>query len=314
MSTHAHDHEHGRWPFLGRVKAIFLAVSAVAGAIGAIVALWPSPDPGDSAKFSNVLVMTNVPLGEFNARSEFARAPRGSLPSRIVELAGITSAHAQEPVDPTTTPATTPTATTTTPATTPTTTPTTTTTTPGKAVLDPEQPVVLPEAATAEKFKRKAATVVDIVERSSDATLSCEQEVCPAMAPLIAAAATDETGAQVKSSTAAERLVGLLNDVRKSKDETPEPLGALVTFEVELKGLRGKEVLVDWSIFSAGKRLFGQWLANNLAYRLKARTESDIASMDVWVPMPKQAGPFRVRLTLTADGTRLTHTFTEPFG
>jgi hypothetical protein len=74
-------------------------------------------------------------------------------------------------------------------------------------------------------------------------------------------------------------------------------------------------VLVGWSIWDAGSehRLFGRWLATNLAYRLKASSEKDVASLDIWVPLPKDEGPFFVRLTLTADGTRLAHIDTDEF-
>ena len=75
-----------------RVVKVVIAAGAVATSIGAIVALWPDPDPPPAvldASFSEITVDEDIPLGEFKARDEeldgsAARDPAGA------QLAAIT--------------------------------------------------------------------------------------------------------------------------------------------------------------------------------------------------------------------------------
>ena len=51
----------------------------------------------------------------------------------------------------------------------------------------------------------------------------------------------------------------------------------------------------------------------NLAYRLVAEAESDSTTQDIWIPLPRSAGPFFVRVLVKVDGTRLDSEDSDPF-
>jgi hypothetical protein len=141
----------------------------------------------------------------------------------------------------------------------------------------------------------------------------CGDKVCSGLVQIISAAATNAEGDLIPDSEAAPRVDSVLRSLRRTP--SGEPLGVLVSFDVELLGLRDEEILVRWSIWneSGPRRLFGDWLSSNVAYRLTASSEDDATSLDIWVPLPKGEGTYFVRLVLTADGTRLARRDTEPF-
>jgi hypothetical protein len=87
-----------------------------------------------------------------------------------------------------------------------------------------------------------------------------------------------------------------------------------VTADLELAGLRGKPVLLSWSMWQQGgnKRLYGDWLNRNLAYRLEATTDRD-TTLDLWIPLPKAPGPYFVRVDLTAGRSTLASADSQPF-
>jgi hypothetical protein len=64
-----------------------------------------------------------------------------------------------------------------------------------------------------------------------------------------------------------------------------------VTADLELAGLRGKPVLLSWSMWQQGgnKRLYGDWLNRNLAYRLEATTDRD-TTLDLWIRCRRHPG------------------------
>ncbi len=119
-------------------------------------------------------------------------------------------------------------------------------------------------------------------------------------------------GEPVPPAVAAENVVKLLKDSRSiAADETTpdrqEPLGVIISADVELSGLRGKEVLLNWSMWQAGGdvRLHGEWLNRNLAYRLQPTTHRDTTTVDLWIPLPRPPGPYLVRVEMTTDGIGL---------
>jgi hypothetical protein len=99
------------------------------------------------------------------------------------------------------------------------------------------------------------------------------------------------------------------------RDEDAEPLGVVVIADVELVGLRGKPVTLSWSMWQTGGdvRLHGDWLNNNLAYRLKAVTDHDTVTIDLWVPLPRPPGPYLVQVDINAESARLASAHSEPF-
>ena len=83
-----------------------------------------------------------------------------------------------------------------------------------------------------------------------------------------------------------------------------QPLGELVSVDMELAGLQGQPVLLSWSIFQKDgpSHLSAKWIGNFVAYRLDATTNDDTGTLEMWIPLPKQHGPYFVRLTLTTTG------------
>jgi hypothetical protein len=142
----------------------------------------------------------------------------------------------------------------------------------------------------------------------------CGSNVTPL---IVTTVAEDPNGAVVPPVVAANRLIGILGATR-TVIERPgtqsggpgtqsEPLGELVNVNVELSGLRGQPVLLLWSIFQKGGRsnLFGKWLSDFVAYRLAATTNDDTGTLEMWIPLPKQPGPYFIHLTLTTSGANL---------
>jgi hypothetical protein len=152
-----------------------------------------------------------------------------------------------------------------------------------------------------------------VFEGKGDLNIRCGDRVCASVVPFVSGAATNATGDLIPENRVAPRLLSLLKSWRTSP--TGDPLGVLVSFDVELLGLRDKDVLVRWSIWktSGGQPLFGPWLSRNVAYRLKASAEEDATTQDIWVPLPKSGGSYFVRLILTADGNNLASGRTRTF-
>lgn len=154
----------------------------------------------------------------------------------------------------------------------------------------------------------------------------CKDPAHPCVLYKIAGAeAIGPDGKPVEPEVAAEQLVELLQDTRRAGgDGSPagdgsrasEPVGVLVTVNLELVGLRDQEVRLTWSMLAgkgAHKRLYGDWLNDNLAYRLKAGSNRDTAFEYIWIPLPKPPGPYYVRVELTADGAPLKSEASDPF-
>ena len=94
-----------------------------------------------------------------------------------------------------------------------------------------------------------------------------------------------------------------------------QPLGELVSVDLELAGLKGQPVFLSWAIFQkeGPSHLSGRWLSNFVAYRLEAKTNDDTGTLEMWVPLPKQKGPYFIRVTLTTGGANLASMNSNPF-
>lgn len=95
-----------------------------------------------------------------------------------------------------------------------------------------------------------------------------------------------------------------------------EPLGELISINLELSGLMGQPVFLSWSIFqeSGPNHLSSKWLGNFIAYRLLAATDDDTGTLEMWIPLPRQQGPYFVHLTMMTDHAGLASMNSGPFG
>jgi hypothetical protein len=137
----------------------------------------------------------------------------------------------------------------------------------------------------------------------------------------------------VPAAVAANSIIGILGQTRtvSARSDGPsgapsgpsgapsaqkDPLGELVSVNLELVGLRGQPVLLSWSIFQEGghTNLFGTWLRDFVAYRLEATTNDDTSTLEMWIPLPKLPGPYFTHLSLTTDGAGLASVNSDVFG
>jgi hypothetical protein len=377
-----------RW--WNRITATIITLGALAGAIGAILALRPSPDPQDSARLIAVHVTPQVPLSEYRQRSATMvpqpsghglgrQRDRGALPP-AAGLARATDNQPPSPVtrftaarvlqpDPTTSPTdpapdtsaqepppsddtassspdtASPDTSTPDTASPDTSTPdTSTSSTTGPlatsevGTLSSSVGLAVPSAFQQEGFDAYAQEVLELAAAQDPDLKLCEEDPkansddCIEVAYFIPPVSVDTEGNPVAPAVAAERVVELLRGARSTGGEKPggekpggekpggekpkgEPLGVVVSADLELAGLRGKPVLLSWSMWQQGgkKRLYGNWLNNNLAYRLKATTDRDTTTLDLWVPLPRSRGPYFIRVSLTAAESVLASADSPPF-
>jgi hypothetical protein len=116
----------------------------------------------------------------------------------------------------------------------------------------------------------------------------------------------------------ADERVTELKNMRTTKPKGSKKryvIGVVVSANIEISGLRGKPVMLSWSMWQTGgsERLYGAWLNERLAYRLEATTDHDTAALDFWIPLPKARGPYVVRAQLTLNDTTLVAADTQPF-
>jgi hypothetical protein len=338
-----------RW--WNRVTATILAVGALAAAIGAILGLrssildlQPAPDPVDSATVK-LRADSPVSLGEAQAWLR-ARASQGAgsggrqtRPVPVRRLQPDPSAQA-DPTGDTSAPDPSSSSSDTAPDPSGSSDPTdssagSTSSTPSTAGLPtssglPTEPSVVidpPVGIGPEKFGDHVDQVLMGAEGRAPSTIPKEcadgTRVCILNA-LAYFQAVGPGGELVEPDVAAERLVELLQNTRAGGDGSPgddgsrarEPLGVLVTVNLELIGLRDREVRLTWSMLAARgatKRLYGDWLNDNLAYRLKAESDRDTAFQYIWIPLPKPPGPYYVRVEPTVDGVPLQTEASDPF-
>lgn len=294
-----------------RITATILSLGALAGAITAILALRPTPDPEDTAALAAIRVAPEVPFDEYVRRLEGSGIQKFRAgPGPVPRDAPTTSSERTKPSKPTSTTST---------AKRPTSTPATST-----SVTTPTSPtavsalggLVPPPAVNPEDVQVATGQVVDTLPRL------CPSEDSPGCRRILFALAigssVDPEGNPVPPQQAAERVLQVLKDARTTSEgpvQERQPLGAVVTVDVELTGLRGKPVELTWSMWQTGDgaRLHGDWLNTNLAYRLEAATDHDTTSVDLWVPLPSQTGPYVIRVDLTTEGSRLASGTSDPF-
>jgi hypothetical protein len=321
-----------RW--WNRTTATILALGALATAIGAILALRPAPDPEDSARFTAIQVDSPVALSEAKARLRALIPPGGSggrrdRPAPVRRLQPDPSANTQ--ADPTTdTSAPDPTSSDTTASSseptssTPETTGQPTSSSPGMA---PSMEFDPPTGFGQEEFR---AHVEQVMKRArernpNNPTLNCKEEDpedCRLERTIMRTIATGQSkapdGTPVEPEVAAERLVKLLRNTRRTDgggSRAREPLGVFVTVNLDLIGLRDREVLLSWSMVGGNEaeRVHGDWLNDNLAYVLKATSDRDSTFQLIWIPLPRSSGPFRVQVHLKIDGAPLASQASDPF-
>jgi hypothetical protein len=96
----------------------------------------------------------------------------------------------------------------------------------------------------------------------------------------------------------------------------PEAVGVAVSFDVTLEGFKGRRAEVHWTLYREhGGPVRHAWLIDHRVLRLKGERDTDMASSDFWIPLPKLRGPYYVRIGVYDErGTRTTYERTRSFG
>ena len=96
----------------------------------------------------------------------------------------------------------------------------------------------------------------------------------------------------------------------------PEAVGVAVSFDVTLEGFKGRRAEVHWTLYREhGGPVRHAWLIDHRVLRLKGERDTDMASSDFWIPLPKLRGPYYVRIGVYDErGTRMTYERTRSFG
>ncbi len=278
-----------RW--LKRAVAFIVTLGAVAAAITAVRALLPAgdpPDPEDSAQVT-VKVIPDVPLSEYAQRQGFVMPLRLQPPGTEPGEEPGTEPTAEGPVvDPTCADC---------------------------AIEGDETPIneePSPSSEDALPGIDAGTTAPPDGEEpgfpgESENNEVCEQTPwdCETIGGVVEGAATDENGNQVDPEVQARRVLEILDDARKSPGG--EPVGVLVTVDAVLVGLRDEPVQLRWAMWqeTGGGRLHGGWLNDHLVYRMRPDTDRDSTTVDLWIPLPKTAGPFVVDVIASAGGADL---------
>jgi hypothetical protein len=71
-------------------------------------------------------------------------------------------------------------------------------------------------------------------------------------------------------------------------------LGVRATVNMELEGLRGESLVLYWRFSRTwgATPLSAMWAQVTPAFLLKPGTQLDSASVDIWISLPDQVGPF----------------------
>lgn len=298
------------------VTGVVLALGALASAINAILGLVvPEPDLVDRAEITSLDIIPSVRLSEYERRAQAGAARVGEaqdlmlvrflLPSSTAQaVVSPTEEPTEEPTDPSPSPTDSPTGS---PTESPTEPPTESPSSATPSESPSERPTELPEGFRVDRL-RYEEVLVDVGAAAPELELPDPQG--PPPQPMIALIATmkDEEGNPVPPQEAARRLVRVLGHTRtvQTKEGKHDPLGVLVTANVALEGLKGRELGVFWEVWSqdGASRLYDRWLEEVPVSRIAAEREQDSGAFQFWVPMPKKPGEYVIHVIIK-EGERL---------
>jgi hypothetical protein len=308
-------------------KAI-LSVGALAGAVSAVLVLLMPSDPEDSGHFTEIRITSDVPLSEYVERAAAIGVPQ--LKNYSPDTPTHTSSATRSATSTTSAPSATTSsasassrATATTSASASSRSTATSASASSRSTANSNENRSSSSSPTATSPDSAGGSLVlpnGLTRESVDATIGellhkqdVSERSLPAIVPMIIPNSLDSEDNPVPPEVAAERVVKVLKDARttapseESGSREQEPLGVVVSTDIELADLRAKPALLSWSMWQKGGdvRLHGDWLNKNLAYRLEATTNRDTTTVDLWIPLPQPPGPYLARVDLNVNGSRL---------
>jgi hypothetical protein len=170
-------------------------------------------------------------------------------------------------------------------------------------------------AASKQVHKVAAAlTTIRLPRRSVKLALpaKCASSICPATTPLI----DDELAYHSDPAVAARNVARAFADSRGLvMGHKLYPIGAAVSYTIDLVGFAHNEAILVWSLWPAGgqRPLPKTWLRNVIAKEVTPLRENETFSGLFWVPLPPRRGAYEVHLTLyTSDHVEHGEMETEP--
>jgi len=311
-----------------RVVKAGAVAAALASIVGLVTLLWPDADPEPTKRdvsFDKVKVGPPVSLGEFSSRQDLADAGAIARPSSLQLIASVAvsggSAIARAPDEGEQTPEPSP--------------------TPEPEPQPPPAsgPEPTPETGTSKTPEEDPAqrrggeeeiTVLGEVEDKlpedslpstcSYKTVEGEAKVvcgAPQALRFLAADDVDEDAGDDQAAANAQALLKLLRNTRSrplSSGES-EPIGVTVNFDLTIEGYEDEEIDIRWSLYDAGaqSRVPRDWLVNRRALVARPEVQSDSAEGEFWIPLPRQSGPYFVRIAAFDGKARLASEDSEPF-
>jgi hypothetical protein len=286
--------------WLTRGVTFVVTVGAIAGAITAVKALWPAadpPDPEDAARLSVHVIAPQVPLSDYTRRLQ-SRAPQGFRRAQPTEE--------PEPL----------------PTDEPTDDPATDIEPPPTDVPEPDPPEpsstppsatptvggALPGGLSKTDIDTTTEEIFDRYPLCPNADKACRRSVAAGMQGIVAANSTDEQGNKVEPAVAAKRIVMILRESRQTTTAVAsrEPVGVLVTIDVELRGLRDRPARLAWGMSRTdGGSVLGDWFLQHVAYELRAQADHDQTSVPLWIPLPAESGRYVIDVEVSVDGKPL---------
>jgi hypothetical protein len=184
-----------------------------------------------------------------------------------------------------------------------------------------KQPVQLTSVRPAKEYGQKSLAALraqdEAAKRLKDQLLKDQLPECretgSACKSLVVPKHLDPNKQPVPPDVAADRYGQMFPDARK--DENGKSLGVVVSPDVELIGLRGKELLLSWRIWPKDSKtqLSDKWATSYPGCSLTPTTNHDTTTCDLWVPLPEPRGPYVIRFTLTAGQAILDSADSPPF-
>ena len=161
----------------------------------------------------------------------------------------------------------------------------------------------------------------DLGGGEGEPSVRCSDRQALVFMPEDAVEEEDQDGDPAPGSGALVGAKALLKVLRETRARPvaggrTEPLGVTVNFDLTLEGFKGRRTEVRWSLYEAGAdaRVPRDWLLNRRVLVARADAASDRASGEFWVPLPRQRGPFFVRLSVYDDrGGRLARADSKSF-
>ena len=277
--------------------------AAVVTIIGLARLLWPDPTPRLAGELADVSIVTRMTLAEFVDRQKLGSKETelriGSATNETSLSMRLASSVTQESPSPTPEPSPSPSPS-----------PTETTEPDVNCIVCPEQ-VAVEFAQVQEQLS--PGSLPEDCRYTNNGEMRCnDRDVMEIIVP-----PEDITTQNGVAFTSSEDLLEILDGTRSRvvSGDVTEPLGVAISFDLTLEGYRNRTIDVRWSLFAAGRRAMvpQDWLVNRKAGVEVPKAAFHRASGEFWIPLPKERGPYFVRVSAWDQNDRLDSSDSVPF-